>query len=351
VAALTAEKDFVAAANRARLISMTLATSSQVWTQYGATFCLVALSAQADALTSTAEQATNPDDLPAAVEIIRSLLGSECMDLALQERENMTDLVEARTNVLFAVGVVQSKITEIVERVTNGGDNDQSTVNETPEGTQSLFLSLLLPIHFPLIGRQSQIVVHSPQITLFPFPGAADRMRRKRSAYIMRQLRHFSSSSATSSSRVKRQTFGDSSSGLLDAILNFVETVLSSDQLRVLLEMAGEVAAAAFGGDIDEARAAVDSFFDQLDQTVSSKKNPRYFPLFYCNIFLKKNFTMAFLKTSESISGLCLGATPQSDPERLQISQAAIAVRKTDFSEENPEAIAINAADEVREEV
>jgi len=87
----------------------------------------------------------------------------------------------------------------------------------------------------------------------------------------MRQLQHFSRHPSSSSSlRTKREA--STGSNLFDAILNFVEVVLNSDQLRVLLEMAGEVVSAALGGDGEETREAVDSFFDQLDQTISSNK-------------------------------------------------------------------------------
>jgi len=90
--------------------------------------------------------------------------------------------------------------------------------------------------------------------------------RRKRSAYIMRQIQHFSPPGAAL--REKRET--TDVDDLFGAILNLVDSFLSSEDFQVLLQLAGEVAQAAINRNFDEALEGIDDFFVQLDQTISS---------------------------------------------------------------------------------
>jgi len=134
VAALAAQKDYVAAASRTRQISMMLSSSSSDWSKFGSTFCLVGLATLSDGLVSMAAQMQRPNDLPAAIEIIRTLLGSECMALANSQKNNDEQLAEARLSVLMGIRLIHAKVKEIFRSVKSGVVEAQPT-EETSEGT------------------------------------------------------------------------------------------------------------------------------------------------------------------------------------------------------------------------
>lgn len=199
VASLAERKQYLEAVSFARQVSLTLHSSPELWDLYGVLYCNLALGTYQEVLfelaaqLDSAGQANSTDALAeaagAAVEIIGTMLGSECVQLA-----QGTDDDELKGK----FGSMAAALTQTLNKL-----KDIST---------------------PGSGAAA---------------GTSETVRSKRSAHLRRQLVRFLRAKSGVGRRLKRSEFGtsggsstDAEDGLFDALLSFTEVLFNTDQVQ-----------------------------------------------------------------------------------------------------------------------